>query len=223
MKKWAVIVAGGSGTRMKSEIPKQFIEIGGRPILMHTLEAFHSAFSSLKLILVLPEIQIPFWRGLCEKHKFEIKHQIVKGGIARFHSVKNGLNAIHSAGLVAIHDGVRPFISAEIIKNSFKLAGEMGNAVASVPLKDSLRKVNANGTNELVNREEFQLVQTPQTFQIDLIKKAFETEYDPSFTDDASVLERLGLPIHLIDGDYRNIKITTTEDLFTAEAMLSNQ
>jgi 2-C-methyl-D-erythritol 4-phosphate cytidylyltransferase len=223
MKKWAVIVAGGSGTRMKSEIPKQFIEIGGRPILMHTLEAFHTAFSSLKLILVLPEIQVPFWRGLCEKHKFEIKHQIVNGGVARFHSVKNGLNAIHSSGLVAIHDGVRPFISAEIIKNSFKVAGEKGNAVASVALKDSLRKVKADGQNELVNRAEFQLIQTPQTFHIELIKKAFETEYDPSFTDDAMVLEKLGIAINLIEGDYRNIKITTAEDLFTAEAMLSNQ
>jgi 2-C-methyl-D-erythritol 4-phosphate cytidylyltransferase len=223
MKKWAVIVAGGSGTRMKSDIPKQFIEIGGKPILMHTLEAYHAAFATLKLILVLPEIQIPFWRGLCAKHKFSVDHKIVSGGTKRFHSVKNGLNAIPSNGIVAIHDGVRPFISPEIIKNSFKVASEQGNAIASVALKDSIRKVNTDGTNELVNRENFQLIQTPQTFEVDLIKKAFEADYDPSFTDDATVLEKMGIKIHLIEGDYRNIKITTEEDLFTAEAMLSNQ
>ncbi|MFT6215962.1 MAG: 2-C-methyl-D-erythritol 4-phosphate cytidylyltransferase [Roseivirga sp.] len=223
MKKWAVIVAGGSGTRMKSDIPKQFIEIGGKPILMHTLEAYHTAFATLKLILVLPEIQIPFWRVLCAKHKFSLDHKIVSGGTKRFYSVKNGLNAIPSNGIVAIHDGVRPFISPEIIKNSFKVATELGNAIASVAIKDSIRRVNADGTNELVNREDFQLIQTPQTFEVDLIKKAFETEYDPSFTDDASVFELTGAPIHLIEGDYRNIKITTSEDLFTAEAMLSTQ
>lgn len=223
MKKWAVIVAGGSGTRMKSDVPKQFIEIGGKPILMHTLEAYHTAFATLKLILVLPEIQIPFWRGLCAKHKFNLDHKIVSGGPKRFYSVKNGLNAISGSGIVAIHDGVRPFISPEIIKNSFRVAGEQGNAITSVALKDSIRQVNPDGTNNLVNREDFHLIQTPQTFQVDLIKKAFETEYDPLFTDDASVLERAGTSINLIEGDYRNIKITTTEDLFTAEAMLSNQ
>lgn len=222
MQKYAIIVAGGSGTRMKSEIPKQFIDIGGKPILMHTIEAYFSAFASLKLILVLPEIQVPFWRGLCEKHKFDIKHQIVNGGATRFHSVKNGLNAIHGNGLVAIHDGVRPFISTDIIKNSYKIAAEMGNAIASVPLKDSIRYTNGE-ENKVADREHYQLIQTPQSFQIHLIKKAFEVDYESAFTDDAIVLEKLGEKIHLIPGDYKNIKITTAEDLLMAEAFIAAQ
>ncbi len=220
MQKYAIIVAGGSGTRMKSDIPKQFIDIGGKPILMHTIEAYVSAFASLKLILVLPEIQIPFWRGLCEKHKFTIKHQIVNGGNSRFQSVKNGLNAIHGNGLVAIHDGVRPFVSTEIIKESFKVAADKGNAVTSVPLKDSIRFIEGEN-NKVVDRSQFQLIQTPQTFQIQLIKKAFEVKEDHAFTDDASVLEHMGEKINLIEGDYKNIKITTAEDLIMANAILN--
>ncbi|WP_421976975.1 2-C-methyl-D-erythritol 4-phosphate cytidylyltransferase [Roseivirga seohaensis] len=220
MQKYVIIVAGGSGTRMKSDIPKQFIEIGGKPILMHTIEAYVSAFASLKLILVLPEIQIPFWRGLCEKHKFTIKHQIVNGGNSRFQSVKNGLNAIHGNGLVAIHDGVRPFVSTEIIKESFKVAADKGNAVTSVPLKDSIRFIEGEN-NKVVDRSQYQLIQTPQTFQIQLIKKAFEVKENHTFTDDASVLEHMGEKINLIEGDYKNIKITTAEDLIMANAILN--
>ena len=220
MQKYAIIVAGGSGTRMKSDIPKQFIDIGGKPILMHTIEAYTNSFSALKLILVLPEIQVPFWRGLCEKHKFAIQHKIVHGGNSRFQSVKNGLNAISGNGIVAIHDGVRPFISTQIIKESFRVAAEKGNAVASVPLKDSIRYVE-NNENKVMDRNHFQLIQTPQTFQIQLIKKAFEAKEEAAFTDDASVLERLGEKINLIAGDYKNIKITTAEDLIMAKAILN--
>ena len=222
MQKYAIIVAGGSGTRMKSDIPKQFINIGGKPILMHTIEAYTSYSSTLKLILVLPEIQVPFWRGLCEKHKFSIKHKIVNGGNSRFQSVKNGLNAISGNGVVAIHDGVRPFISTEIIKESFRVAAEKGNAVTSVPLKDSIRFVEGE-KNNVVDRNQYQLIQTPQTFQIDLIKRAFEAKEETSFTDDASVLERLGDKINLIAGDYKNIKITTSEDLIMANAILNRE
>lgn len=222
MQKYVIIVAGGSGTRMKSDIPKQFIDIGGKPILMHTIEAYLSAFTSLKLILVLPEIQVPFWRGLCEIHKFSVQHKIVNGGKSRFQSVKNGLNAISGSGLVAIHDGVRPFISTEIIKESFKVAAEKGNAVTSIPLKDSIRFVDGEN-NKVVERSNYQLIQTPQTFKIELIKKAFKTKEEAAFTDDASVLERLGEKINLIAGDYKNIKITTSEDLIMANAILNEE
>ncbi len=217
MQKHAVIVAGGSGTRMQSSLPKQFIEVLGQPILMHTLEAF--AFDNIQLILVLPASQIGFWHELCQKHAFNIPHKVVEGGSARFHSVNNGLNAIDGEGLVAIHDGVRPLIARDIIQMAFSVAEEKGNAIVSVPLKDSIREYTAQH-NKMVDRMNYRLVQTPQTFRLSLIKKAFKTEFNDGFTDDASVLEAMGEEIHLIDGDYRNIKITTPEDLKVAEAFL---
>lgn len=217
MQKYAVIVAGGSGTRMQSSLPKQFIEVLGQPILMHTLEAY--AFDGIQIILVLPESQISLWNELCEKHQFEIPHQIVKGGETRFHSVSNGLNAIGNDGLVAIHDGVRPLIARDIIQMAFSVAEEKGNAIVSVPLKDSIREYTTSA-NKMVDRNNYRLIQTPQTFQVQLIKEAFNTDYQAGFTDDASVLEAKGKTIHLIDGDYRNIKITTPEDLKVAEAFL---
>lgn len=219
MRKYVVIVAGGSGSRMKSELPKQFIELAGLPILMHTLKAFH--FDGIKIILVLPEQQITFWQQLISRHQFDVPHEIVKGGVARFHSVKNGLDAIQETkGLVAIHDGVRPLIDREIITNSYKQAATYGNAIVSVALKDSIRSISENG-NQQEDRSKFKLIQTPQTFQLKLIKDAFLQEYDPLFTDDASVLEKAGHHIHLIDGSYQNIKITTPEDLLTAESFLT--
>lgn len=214
IKKYAIIVAGGSGSRMKSDIPKQFIEVGGLPILMHTLKRFKEAEPEIKLILVLPESQFEYWNQLCEKYP-TVPHQLVKGGNTRFQSGLNGLKTIENEGLVAIHDGVRPFVSAEIIQESFKIANEKGTAVVSVPSKDSVR---VNG--QAIDRSTVRLIQTPQTFQIALIKKAFETEELSTFTDDASVAEHAGFTINLIEGSYENIKITTPEDLQWAEIIL---
>ncbi|MCE7994197.1 MAG: 2-C-methyl-D-erythritol 4-phosphate cytidylyltransferase [Roseivirga sp.] len=220
MQKYVVIVAGGSGTRMKREIPKQFIPVAGKPILMHTLQAFHNFSAEISIILVLPESQILGWKSLCAQYKFDIPHKTTVGGETRFHSVKNGLSNISGGGLVAIHDGVRPLVSDQIILNSFAIAEQKGNAIAAIPLKDSIRWSNGID-NKVVNRNDYQLIQTPQTFQIALIKKAFDTAYDSGFTDDASVLEATGATINLIEGDYSNIKITTPEDLIVAESLLN--
>jgi 2-C-methyl-D-erythritol 4-phosphate cytidylyltransferase len=217
IKKYAIIVAGGSGSRMKSDIPKQFIEVGGLPILMHTLKRFNEADSAIKLILVLPESQFEYWNELCVKYP-AAPHQLVKGGKTRFQSGLNGLKAIDTEGLVAIHDGVRPFVSVAIINESFKIASEKGTAVVSVPSKDSVR---VNG--QAIDRSTVRLIQTPQTFQIALIKKAFETEELSTFTDDASVAEHAGFEINLIEGNYENIKITTPEDLLWAEIILKQK
>jgi 2-C-methyl-D-erythritol 4-phosphate cytidylyltransferase len=218
MQKYAIIVAGGSGTRMKSELPKQFIKLAGKPILMHTLEAFH--FDNIQIILVLPKSQIPYWKELVDEHQFKIPHNIIAGGEQRFHSVKNGLSSIKADdGLVAIHDGVRPLIKRQIISESFEQAKRAGNAIASIQLKDSIRSITPHA-NQQEDRTNFRLIQTPQTFKIQLIKRAFEQEYTPSFTDDASVLEQAGHSINLIEGDYKNIKITTPEDLLVAETLL---
>ncbi|GAB5523543.1 MAG: 2-C-methyl-D-erythritol 4-phosphate cytidylyltransferase [Roseivirga sp.] len=219
MQKYVVIVAGGSGTRMKREIPKQFIPVAGKPILMHTLEAFYRFSSQIKIILVLPESQVLGWKSLCAQYHFDLPHTTTVGGATRFHSVKNGLTQIEGDGLVAIHDGVRPMVSEQIILNSYEVAAQKGNAIVAVPLKDSIRWSNGID-NKVVNRDEYQLIQTPQTFRVNLIKKAFNTEYNSSFTDDATVLEATAAKINLIEGDYSNIKITTPEDLVLAESLL---
>lgn len=218
MHKYAIIVAGGNGTRMQSELPKQFLELAGKPILMHTINAFY--FDEIEIILILPADQLTFWNSLCTQHSFSVPHTIVAGGATRFNSVKNGLDSIaDKSGLVAIHDGVRPLIKRGPISNSYKVAENSGNAIVSVASKDSLRKISGN-SNKAVNREAYRLIQTPQTFQIKSIKAAFNADYQPSFTDDASVLEHHGETINLITGDYRNIKITTPEDLLVAESFL---
>ena len=215
IKKYAIIVAGGSGSRMKSDTPKQFIEVRGLPILMQTLKRFKEADSEIELILVLPESEFEFWNNLCKKYP-TVPHQLVKGGQTRFQSGLNGLQVIGNEGLVAIHDGVRPFVSVDIINESFRVAAEKGTAVVSVPSKDSVR---INGKS--IDRSTVRIIQTPQTFQIPLIKKAFETEELNTFTDDASVAEHAGFEINLIEGNYENIKITTPEDLLWAEVILS--
>ena len=213
-----MIVAGGSGTRMQSELPKQFIKLKGEPILMHTIRAF--SFDGIKVIVVLPKSQIVFWKELCQKQAFFLEHKVVEGGKTRFESVKSGLKSIEAnEGLVAIHDGVRPIIKKEIINSSFLYAEKNGNAIVSVPLKDSIREINES-QNEHKDRNKYRLIQTPQTFQLQLIRSAFEVDYKTHFTDDASVLEYAGNKINLIDGDYRNIKITTPEDLIVAESFL---
>ncbi len=222
MSKYALIVAGGKGLRMGSEIPKQFMLLKGIPILMHTLKAFRS-IEDIHLILVLPKDQIAYWNQLCQQYNFSLPHQIATGGETRFQSVKNGLQFIPDGdALVAVHDGVRPLISIDTIKESYELAEKMGNALTVIPLKDSIRKQTEDGSRSL-NRSDYFLVQTPQTFKINEIKSAYNSTHESNnFTDDASVLEAVGGKIHLVYGDYKNIKITSPEDLIFAEALLTN-
>ncbi len=223
---YAIIVAGGSGSRMKSEIPKQFLPLKGKPILIHTVEKFLQV-PDIQIIVVLPKNDIEYWNEITatnetiQTYKNAIK--ITVGGASRFQSVKNGLINIKTDGLVAVHDGVRPLINLEIIQNSFKVAAEKGSAVTSVWVKDSVRQFDNDGESAALDRTKLKLVQTPQTFQVGLMKKAFETEEQAFFTDCASVLEFAGEKITLIDGAYENIKITTPEDMLVAEAFLSQQ
>ncbi len=221
MNKYAVIVAGGSGTRMGAPMPKQYLPIGGVPVLMHTLRKFARAVFNIKLILVIPANDFELWTELCEQHQFQIPHQVVAGGKSRFQSVKNGLNMIPDhEGLVAIHDGVRPFVEAEVIQSSYEVAAKSGSAIAVVALKDSIRKLQDDGKSVFQERQYFRLVQTPQTFQVSKIKKAFEVPELHTFTDDATVYEHQGWQVELIAGNLENIKITTPEDLEYAEFLL---
>ena len=221
MEKYAIIVAGGLGSRMQSDIPKQFIAVNGLPVLMHTLKAFRQYSEKLTMLLVLPKEQFGVWEQLCEQYSFSVSHQLIAGGSTRFESVKNGLAHITEENcLVAVHDGVRPIISKKIISDSFFHAAEFGSAVASVALKDSIRRVNAEGKNISENRSSFRLIQTPQTFRVDWMREAFAAPYQTHFTDCASVLEAMGHAIQLIEGAYENIKITTPEDLKWAEMYL---
>ncbi|MBC6368119.1 2-C-methyl-D-erythritol 4-phosphate cytidylyltransferase [Algoriphagus sp. AK58] len=224
MEKAAILVAGGRGTRMGAQISKQYLPIGGRPVLMHTLEAFFQADPNIQLVLVLPKDDFGFWRNLCEEYRFDLKHQVVAGGESRFQSVRNGLQAItFDKGLVAIHDGVRPFVNQEVIRESFAQAERTGSAIAVVTLKDSLREVTEEGLSFFRERHRYRLVQTPQTFQLEKIKKAFQTPERTEFTDDATVYEFQGWQVTLIDGNPENIKLTTPEDLNYAEYLLSRR
>lgn len=219
---YALIVAGGKGTRMKSAVPKQFIELKGLPILMHTLNAFYRYSAKIKIVLVLPEDDFPVWTSLCAKHNFNRPHVLARGGDSRFQSVKNGLQQIEENGLVAIHDGVRPLVSEDLISASFRLAAVHQSAVAAVRLKESIRITDQDNT-KAVDRSKFRLIQTPQTFKTDLIKNAYTIKEDPSLTDDASVAERAGHVISLFEGSYENLKVTTPEDLIVAEALLAHR
>lgn len=221
-QEYALIVAGGKGTRIKSAVPKQFIEICGKPVLFHTIEAFHRYSSRLHIVLVLSADDFNTWNDLVKKHRFAIPVTLQSGGDTRFQSVKRGLEKVEGPGLVAIHDGVRPLVSENIIAASFRLAAVHDSAVSAVRLKESIRMTDPD-TTRAMDRSKFRLIQTPQTFDIHLIKKAYEQREDPSLTDDASVAEGAGNPISLFEGSYDNIKITTTEDLVIAEALLSKR
>jgi 2-C-methyl-D-erythritol 4-phosphate cytidylyltransferase len=200
---------------MGTDIPKQFLLLNGKPVLMHTLDKFIGVCD--ELILVLPEAQVAYWKELCAQHQFTTIHKIVNGGSERFYSVLNGLSSINSdEGLVAIHDGVRPCVSVQLIQRTFEEAALHGAAIAAVKSKDSLRKVTSTGT-EAVDRSHFYLVQTPQTFSLAKLKEAYRQPYQSFYTDDASVFEANGAAITLVEGDYKNIKITTPEDLPLAE------
>ena len=218
-RRFAVIVAGGQGTRMNNEVPKQFIEISGKPVLVYTLESFLRVEVDV-LILVMAKNHLERWKSI--KKQWLPKHsiQIVDGGETRFHSVKNGLKWVEGPGIVAIHDAARPCVSAQLINASYEAAAIHKSAVASVALKDSIRE-KSGGTTVTRDRSNYYLIQTPQTFDIDLLKKSYETANDGRFTDDASLVASKGHEVHLIEGFYQNIKITTEEDLDLAQLFLS--
>ena len=220
MKRYVIIVAGGKGLRMGGDIPKQFVEIKGLPVLMHTINRFHSFDSSIDIIVALPVDQQDYWKELCYKYKFEILHTIVDGGDTRFHSVKNGLDQVSGEGVVAVHDGVRPFVSDEVLERCFSMAQEKEAVVPVIDVFETIRHI-ADGMSNTVPRDEYKLVQTPQVFLISLLKKAYSQPYVPSFTDDASVVEAMGYKVTLVEGNRENIKLTTPFDLKLAE-LLSN-
>lgn len=219
---YVIIVAGGKGERMGASTPKQFLELAGKPILMHTLEKFKQTIPSIEIILALPENQVDFWEELCHKHKFvNIPHQIIKGGETRFHSVKNALTLVKENSIVGIHDGVRPLVSTATIETCFTEAEKNGNAIPVIEVVESIRYVSKeDNANKAVARSCYKLVQTPQCFSSEIILKAYDQTFDASFTDDASVVEGLGETISLVDGNRENIKITTAEDLLVAEAFI---
>jgi 2-C-methyl-D-erythritol 4-phosphate cytidylyltransferase len=222
IQEYALIVAGGKGTRIKSKLPKQFLELCGKPVLIHTIEAFVRYSPEITIILVLPHDDFETWNNIVEKHNFTTKVILQEGGDSRFQSVRNGLLRITGDGLVAIHDGVRPLVSEHTIGASFRLAAIHQSAVAAVRLKESIR-VTDQDTTKALDRSKFRLIQTPQTFEVRLIQKAYEQKEDDSLTDDASVAERAGHTISLFEGSYENIKITTPEDLLVAEALLNSR
>ncbi len=219
MSNSVIIVAGGSGTRFGADIPKQFINLAGMPVIMHTIGVFHSFDPTLEIIVVLPKTQFGFWKVLCEEFNFNTKITVVEGGSERFHSVKNGLNAVTTNGIIAIHDAVRPLVSHETLQRCMDAARSFGNAVPVIPPVDSIRELTETGSTQ-VSREHFRLVQTPQCFQKEQILKAFEQEFTTLFTDDASVVEAAGLHINLVEGNRENMKITTPMDLTIAEVLI---
>lgn len=212
MRRTALIVAGGKGLRMGSELPKQFLPIGGRPLLMLTLEAFHRYDANMELILVLPRDQQAYWRELCQTAGFTLAHRLVDGGESRFHSVRNGLALVEAPGIVGVHDGVRPFVSQAVLARCYEAAESHPAVVPVIDLVETLRHLTPSGS-ETVNREAYQLVQTPQLFDAQLLKRAYAQAYSPAFTDDASVVEALGVPVTLVPGNRENIKMTTPFDL----------
>jgi 2-C-methyl-D-erythritol 4-phosphate cytidylyltransferase len=222
LKEYAIIVAGGKGTRIRSIIPKQYLELCGLPVLMHTLNAFYRYSEAITVILVLPKDDIALWTELCRQHNFTKPYILEIGGDTRFQSVKNGLQRISGEGLVAIHDGVRPLVSEDIIGASFRLASVHQSAVASVRLKESIRMTDQDKTR-MMDRSRFRMIQTPQTFLVSIIREAYKVKEQESFTDDASVAELAGHAISLFEGSYENLKITTAEDLIVAEALLKSK
>ena len=221
MKKYALIVAGGKGMRMGSELPKQFLPVGdGRAVLMHTLEAFYRYDSQIDIILVLPPDQQSYWKHLCAEQAFTISHRIANGGETRFHSVKNGLAFVGDDGIVGVHDGVRPLVSQEVIADCYQKAIEYKAVIPVIDVVETMRKLSPIGS-ETVDRNEYKLVQTPQVFDCGLLKQAYTQIYTPFFTDDASVVEAMGTTVYLTEGNRENIKITTPFDLKIASAILS--
>ena len=238
MNRFVIIVAGGKGLRMGGELPKQFIPIEGRPVLMRTLDTFHACDSSIQIILVLPRDHQEYWRELCALYSFTVPHRIADGGATRFHSVQSGLALVDAPeALVAVHDGVRPFVSHEVISRCYADAEAHGAVVPVIPVVETVRQliraeeaegearhleVIVNSKSVTVDRNAYRLVQTPQTFRATLLRRAYEQPYTDAFTDDASVVEALGEAVTLVDGNRENIKLTTPFDLIVAKALIDS-
>ena len=220
MDKCIVIVAGGQGLRMGGELPKQFIEVKSKPVLMHTIECFFNYDNSINIILVLPESHFGFWNQLCDKFDFTLSHTLVKGGETRFHSVKNGLSLVPKGALVGIHDGVRPLVSHEVIDRAFVAASESGGAIPVIDSIDSLREMDNNRESRHIERSKIKCVQTPQVFISDILLSCYDLPFSDKFTDDASVFEANGNKVVCVEGNRENIKITTPFDLRIAELFL---
>lgn len=220
-QKYAIIMAGGSGARMGANVPKQLLEIDGKPILRHTVEKFLSLPFDVKIILVMNKDAKPLWREYCRESEFIFPHILTDGGITRFHSVKNGLKYVEPGGVVAVHDGVRPFISKEKLVESYNLAEEKGSAVLYTKAIDSMRMADENGEYKYVDRGKFISVQTPQIFRSEDLLNSYNQPFSTEFTDDASVVEKAGYPLVFCEGTRFNIKITTPEDMDLARAIVS--
>ena len=216
MKKHIIIVGGGKGLRLGGDIPKQFLPVGGKPVLMRTLEAFHAYDASMQLILVLPVSQQAYLKQLCAEYQFDLAHEIADGGETRFHSVKNGLALVEEEGLVGVHDGVRPFVSQEVIARCYEEAVSLKAVIPVIGVVETVRHLTEEGS-ETVPRDQYKLVQTPQVFEVALLRRAYEQTYTELFTDDASVVEALGEKVYLVEGNRENIKLTTPFDLKLAE------
>lgn len=219
MSKHVIIVAGGKGLRMGGDIPKQFLPVGGKPVLMRTIEAFYSFDPSIHIILVLPVSQQAYWKELCETYRFTLSHEIADGGETRFHSVKNGLAQISGDGLVGVHDGVRPFVSPEVIATCYAEAAIHRAVIPVIDVVETVRHLTGE-RSETVPRNQYKLVQTPQVFEVCLLKTAYNQAYTDAFTDDASVVEATGQEVYLVPGNKENIKLTTPFDLKIAEVLL---
>ncbi len=219
---YIIITAGGKGLRMGGEVPKQFLPIKGRPVLMRTMERFREYSPDIKIILVLPKAQQDYWRALCEEYDFHLDYVTADGGETRFHSVRNGLGLIPDTaeGVVGVHDGVRPFVSTEVIRRCFEAARTLKAVIPVTSVVETLRMVDSDGSGRNVLRSNYRLVQTPQTFDIQLLKAANRQPYSDSFTDDASVVEAYGAKVSMVEGNRENIKITTPFDLKVAECLV---
>jgi 2-C-methyl-D-erythritol 4-phosphate cytidylyltransferase len=222
MEKYAVIVAGGKGVRMGSALPKQFLPLHGKSVLYYTIKAFMDAFADIHIVLVLPADQISYAQMVLQEFPERIDLTIVAGGETRFHSVKNGLQAVKSDSIVLVHDGVRPLVSVDLIQRCYTQAVEQGSAIPAIPVTDSMRVVTDNNSTP-IDRSQLRIIQTPQTFQASLLLAAFQQDYQDTFTDEATVVEESGQKVQLIDGERSNLKITTQEDMLVAEALLLPQ
>lgn len=221
MNRYAVIVAGGTGSRFGSTLPKQFIPLNGEPVLMHSVRAFHIYDPTVEIIVVLPNEYLTLWNDICRQHEFTVPHRIAIGGENRFESVKNALHTIKEAeGLVAVHDGARPLVDLQTIADGFNTAERCGSAIPVIPVTDSIRQLDRQGSHT-ISRDTLVAVQTPQVFNLSLLKEAYNTAYSPMFTDDASVVEYRGTEVALYKGNVRNIKITHPDDIKIAEIILN--
>ena len=218
---YIIILAGGKGLRMGTDIPKQFLPIGGKPVLMRTLERFREYSADLQIILVLPKAQQGYWRQLCQEYDFKVEYLMTDGGETRFHSVQHGLALIpdDAEGVVGVHDGVRPFPSIDVIRNCYETARKKKAVIPVIPIVETVRHLK-DETSVTVPRGDYRLVQTPQTFDIQLLKAANRQPYNDGFTDDASVVEAFGIDVALVEGNRENIKITTPYDLKIAEVLI---